>query len=81
VKKLQIVTDDVFFYFQGYLFISVLVSANNELMKLIIQHVKNDLNSSNPIFVRLALQCIANIASPDMLEGVGPDVPKLLISG
>jgi len=65
----------------GYLFISVLVSANNELMKLIIQHVKNDLNSSNPIFVSLALQCIANIASPEMLEGVGPDVPKLLISG
>lgn len=65
----------------GYLFISVLVSANNELMKLIIQHVKNDLNSSNPIFVSLALQCIANIASTDMLEGVGPDVPKLLISG
>lgn len=59
----------------------MLVSQNNDLMKLIIQHVKNDLNSSNPIHVNLALQCIANIASPDMLEGVGPDVPKLLISG
>ena len=65
----------------GYLFISVLVGANNELMKLIIQHTKNDLNSSNPIHVSLALQCIANIGSPDMLEGVGHDVPKLLISG
>lgn len=65
----------------GYLFISVLIGANNELMKLIIQHTKNDLNSSNPIHVSLALQCIANIGSPDMLEGVGHDVPKLLISG
>lgn len=69
------------FYTQGYLFISVLIGANNELMKLIIQHTKNDLNSSNPIHVSLALQCIANIGSPDMLEGVGHDVPKLLISG
>jgi len=65
----------------GYLFISVLVGANNELMKLINQHVKNDLNSSNPIHVSLALQCIANIGSQDMLEGVGHEVPKLLISG
>lgn len=65
----------------GYLFISVLVGANSELMKLIIQHTKNDLNSSNPIHVSLALNCIANIGSPDMLEGVGHDVPKLLISG
>ena len=50
-------------------------------MKLINQHVKNDLNSSNAIYVSLALQCIANIGSQDMLEAVGHDVPKLLISG
>lgn len=50
-------------------------------MKLIIQNTKNDLNSSNPIHVSLALQCIANIGSPEMLDGVGHDVPKLLISG
>ena len=59
----------------------MLVGANNELMKLINQHVKNDLNSSNAIHVSLALQCIANIGSQDMLEAVGHDVPKLLISG
>jgi len=65
----------------GYLFISVLVSANNELMKLIIQHTKNDLNSSNAIHAALALQCIANMGSSEMLDGVGAEVPKLLISG
>lgn len=65
----------------GYLFISVLVGANSDLIKLIIQNIKNDLNSSNPIFVSLALHCIANIGSQEMVEGVGQDISKILISG
>ena len=50
-------------------------------MRLIIQSIKNDLMSRNPIHVSLAMQCIANIGGQDMLESVGQDVPKLLISG
>ncbi|XP_022254663.1 AP-2 complex subunit alpha-like [Limulus polyphemus] len=65
----------------GYLFISVLISANNELMKLIIQSIKNDLSSRNPIHVNLALQCIANIGSREMAETFGSEIPKLLVSG
>ncbi|OWF50679.1 AP-2 complex subunit alpha-2-like [Mizuhopecten yessoensis] len=65
----------------GYLFISVMVSANNELMKLVIQSIKNDLGSRNPIHVTLALQCVANIGSREMAEGLGTDIPKLLVSG
>ncbi|UYV77971.1 AP2A2 [Cordylochernes scorpioides] len=65
----------------GYLFISVLMSANNELMKLIIQSIKNDLSSRNPIHVNLALQCIANIGSREMAETFGSEIPKLLVSG
>ena len=65
---------------QGYLFISVLVSANSELIKLIIQSIKNDLSSRNPINVCLALQCIANIGNQEMVEAVGQEVPKLLVS-
>lgn len=65
---------------QGYLFISVLVSANSELIKLIIQSIKNDLSSRNPINVCLALQCIANIGNEEMVEAVGKEVPKLLVS-
>lgn len=67
-------------FFQGYLFISVLVSANSELIKLIIQSIKNDLSSRNPINVCLALQCIANIGNEEMVEAVGKEVPKLLVS-
>lgn len=64
----------------GYLFISVLVSANSELIKLIIQSIKNDLSSRNPINVCLALQCIANIGNEEMVDAVGKEVPKLLVS-
>lgn len=71
----------MFSIFQGYLFISVLVNTNSDLIKLIIQSIKNDLASRNPIHVNLALQCIANIGSKEMAEAFGNEIPKLLVSG
>ncbi|XP_077542865.1 adaptor protein complex 2, subunit alpha [Haemaphysalis longicornis] len=65
----------------GYLFISVLLNENSELMRLIIQSIKNDLCARNPIHVNLALQCIANIGSREMAETFGAEIPKLLVSG
>ncbi|XP_052065521.1 AP-2 complex subunit alpha-2-like isoform X2 [Mytilus californianus] len=65
----------------GYLFISVMISAHNDLMKLVIQAIKNDLSSRNPIHVTLALQCVANIGSREMAEALGTEIPKLLVSG
>ena len=66
---------------QGYLFISVLLSASSDLMKLVIQSIKNDITSRNPVHVNLALHCIANIGSREMAEAFGKDIPKLLVSG
>lgn len=58
------------------------MNANNDLMKLIIQSIKNDLSSRNPIHVNLSLQCIANIGSTeDVAETFGNEIPKLLVSG
>uniref|UniRef100_A0A6B2EK83 AP-2 complex subunit alpha n=1 Tax=Phlebotomus kandelakii TaxID=1109342 RepID=A0A6B2EK83_9DIPT len=65
----------------GYLFISVLVNTNSDLIKLIIQSIKNDLQSRISIHVNLALQCIANIGSRDMAEAFSNEIPKLLVSG
>ncbi|XP_028404796.1 AP-2 complex subunit alpha-2-like [Dendronephthya gigantea] len=65
----------------GYLFISVLISANSDLMRLIIQNIKNDLANRNPVHVNLALQCIANIGNTEMVEAFSSEVPKLIISG
>jgi len=64
----------------GYLFISVMVNARSDLMKLIVQNMKNDLSSSKPVHVNLALHCIANIGSLDMAEAFAPEVPKLIVS-
>ncbi|RUS85531.1 hypothetical protein EGW08_006739 [Elysia chlorotica] len=65
----------------GYLFISVLVGASSDLMKLVIQSIKNDLVSRNPIHINLALHCMANVGSREMADSVGGDIPKLLTSG
>ncbi|VDK48886.1 unnamed protein product [Anisakis simplex] len=65
----------------GYLFISVLINNDSDLIKLIIQSIKNDLQSRNPVHINLALQCISNIGSKDMAEAFAQDLPKLLVSG
>lgn len=65
----------------GYLFISVLLDEGNDLMRLIVQSVKNDLCARNPIHVNLALQCIANIGSREMAETFANEIPKLLVNG
>ncbi|GAA29663.2 AP-2 complex subunit alpha, partial [Clonorchis sinensis] len=67
--------------FQGYLFISVLINEAHPLMNLVITRLKDDLSSRNPVFVNLALQCIANIGSREMAENFAQEIPKLLVSG
>uniref|UniRef100_A0A8C4PYK0 AP-2 complex subunit alpha n=1 Tax=Eptatretus burgeri TaxID=7764 RepID=A0A8C4PYK0_EPTBU len=64
----------------GYLFISVLVNSNSELIRLISNAIKNDLASRNPIFINLALHCIANVGSREMAEALAAEVPRLLIA-
>ncbi|RNA15633.1 AP-2 complex subunit alpha-2 isoform X1 [Brachionus plicatilis] len=65
----------------GYLFISVILNHESDLMRLIIQNIKNDLSSRNPIFITLALQCISNIGNREMADAFAHDIPKLLVSG
>lgn len=50
-------------------------------MNLVISRLKDDLLSRNPIFVNLALQCIANVGSIEMAENFADEIPKLLVSG
>uniref|UniRef100_A0A8D2C7S4 AP-2 complex subunit alpha n=1 Tax=Sus scrofa TaxID=9823 RepID=A0A8D2C7S4_PIG len=65
----------------GYLFISVLVNSNSELIRLINNAVKNDLASRNPTFMGLALHCIANVGSREMAEAFAGEIPKILVAG
>ncbi|KAH1181018.1 hypothetical protein KIL84_001952 [Mauremys mutica] len=66
---------------QGYLFISVLVNSNSELIRLINNAIKNDLASRNPTFMCLALHCIANVGSREMAEAFASEVPRVLVAG
>ncbi|MEE6498605.1 hypothetical protein FKM82_003178 [Ascaphus truei] len=65
----------------GYLFISVLVNSNSELIRLINNAIKNDLSSRNPTFMGLALHCIANVGSREMAEAFAGDIPRVLVAG
>uniref|UniRef100_A0A3B3WNQ9 AP-2 complex subunit alpha n=1 Tax=Poecilia mexicana TaxID=48701 RepID=A0A3B3WNQ9_9TELE len=65
----------------GYLFISVLVNSNSELIRLINNAIKNDLASRNATFMNLALHCIANVGSREMAEAFASDIPRILVAG
>jgi AP-2 complex subunit alpha len=47
------------------------MNSSMEMKQLIIQNIRNDIQSRNPIFVNLELQCVA----------FTNDIPRLLISG
>ena len=66
---------------QGYLFVSVIFGENHDLMPLVIQAIRLDLQSPNSVFKSLAMQCIANIGSKLMAAQIGPEIPPLLTAG
>ncbi|XP_056268605.1 AP-2 complex subunit alpha-2-like isoform X2 [Pseudoliparis swirei] len=65
----------------GYLFISVLVNSNSDLIRLINNGIKNDLTSRNPTFMNLALHCVANVGSREMAEAFASQIPSILVAG
>ncbi|XP_054626918.1 AP-2 complex subunit alpha-2-like isoform X2 [Dunckerocampus dactyliophorus] len=65
----------------GYLFISVLVNSNSDLIRLINNGIKNDLVSRNPTFMNLSLHCIANVGSREMAEAFASEIPRILVAG
>ena len=64
----------------GYLACSLLLNENHEMVTLITQCMKNDLNSKNPNDQCLALTAVANIGGKEQAESLAQDVQKLLIS-
>jgi len=64
----------------GYLACSVLLNENSELLRLIIQSVKNDLLSKNDGFQCLALNCIGNVGGQEFAESLTGDVQNLVTS-
>lgn len=62
----------------GYLGIMLLLDENQEVLTLVTNSLKNDMNHSNMYVVGLALCTLGNISSPEMARDLWSEVDKLL---
>lgn len=67
-------------HYQGYLAVTLLFHENSDLVRLVVNSTKKDLDDMNEINNCLALHAIANIGGREMAESLAPDVHRLLIS-
>lgn len=64
----------------GYLALMILLDENQEVLTLVENTLKKDLEDPNQFIQALALSVIANIGSPDLCRGLSSDIEKLLLS-
>lgn len=64
----------------GYLGLMLLLDERQEVLMLVTNSLKNDLNSRNQYTVGLALCALGNICSGEMARDLGPEVDRLLAS-
>jgi AP-2 complex subunit alpha len=57
-----------------------LLNENSDLLRLVINSIRKDLDDNNEVFQCLALHAIANIAGRDMAESLANDVERVLVS-
>ncbi|PWN24370.1 Adaptor protein complex AP-2 alpha subunit [Jaminaea rosea] len=64
----------------GYLALTLLMHENSDLIRLVVNSIRKDLDDLNEVHNCLALHAIANIGGSEMAETLAPDVHRLLIS-
>ncbi|GAA5924000.1 Apl3p [Sporobolomyces koalae] len=64
----------------GYLALTLLMHENSDIIRLVVNSIRKDLDDMNETTNCLALHAIANIGGADMAEALAPDVHRLLIS-
>eukprot|EP00920_Eleutheroschizon_duboscqi_P016538 GHVT01039200.1.p1 GENE.GHVT01039200.1~~GHVT01039200.1.p1 ORF type:complete len:454 (+),score=129.09 GHVT01039200.1:1110-2471(+) len=62
----------------GYIACSLLLSEHSELLRLCVNLLRQDLQSSTPNVVSLALSCVANVTTEEMAENLHPIISKLI---
>ena len=66
--------------YQGYLAVTLLLTENSDLVRMVINSMRQDLTGTNDVFVNLALAAVANIGGREMADSLHQDVYRLLIS-
>ncbi|KAG8768519.1 hypothetical protein FRC16_007006, partial [Serendipita sp. 398] len=64
----------------GYLAMTLMLHEHSELLLMVVNSIKKDLEENNEYNNCLALHAIANVGSNEMAESLGPSVHRLLIS-
>ncbi|CAE8701984.1 unnamed protein product, partial [Polarella glacialis] len=64
----------------GYLAVSLLLADNNDILRLIVNSIKNDMMSPNEHIAALALNTVANIGGSEFADNLFADISKLLLS-
>ena len=64
----------------GYLALTLLMHENSDLVRLVVNSIRKDLDSMDEVHNCLALHSIANIGGKEMAESITGDVHRLLIS-
>lgn len=64
----------------GYLGLTILLDERQEVLMLVTNSVKTDLNSNNQYVVGLALCAMGNISSAEMARDLSPEVERLIQS-
>ncbi|ORX99519.1 putative alpha-adaptin C [Basidiobolus meristosporus CBS 931.73] len=64
----------------GYLAITLLLTENSDLARLVVNTLRKDLEDLNEIYNCLGLHAIANIGGREMAESLAGDVQRLLVS-
>ncbi|PSK58760.1 AP-2 complex subunit alpha-2 isoform B [Elsinoe australis] len=64
----------------GYLAVTLFLHEEHELLHLVVNSIRKDLNDNNELFNCLALHAIANVGGKEMGESLAADVHRLLIS-
>jgi AP-2 complex subunit alpha len=64
----------------GYLAISLLLADNGEILRLVVNSIKNDMNSGHEHIAALALNTVANIGGTEFADNLFADISKMLLS-